>query len=78
MPRKSSPRRPRAARPATYAQLQEARAELRKTMADLADLSDRFTKITDIQFQRIAQIQAELDEVRSAWTKPMARRRRNS
>jgi hypothetical protein len=77
MPRKSSPRLLKAPRHATYAQLQEARAELRKTIADLDDLSDRFTKITDIQFQRIAQIQAELDEVRTAWTRP-ARRRKSS
>jgi hypothetical protein len=73
MARKPSRRVPR---PATYAQLQEARAELRKTVADLNDLSARFVKITDIQFERIAQIQAELDEVRTAWTRPVVRRQK--
>jgi DNA repair exonuclease SbcCD ATPase subunit len=75
MARKPARRLPRAPRLATYAQLQEARAELRKTMAALDDLTERFTKITDIQFERIAQIQAELDEVRTAWTRPAARRK---
>jgi hypothetical protein len=75
MARKPSPRLRRVPRPATYAELQETRAELRKTMAALNGLAERFTKITDIQFERIAQIQAELDEVRTAWTKPVKRRR---
>jgi hypothetical protein len=75
MVRKSSrrpptPRRPKIVvvpRPATY-------EELREAMADIDALTERFTKITDLQFQRIAQMQAELDEVRAAWTK--ARRRK--
>ena len=33
-------------------------------------------KALDVQFQRIAQLQAELDVVRSAWTKNAHRRRR--
>ena len=70
MARKSSHRLSKVPRPATYAQLQEARAELRETIAHVRDLAERFTKITDIQFERIAQIQAELDEVRTAWTRP--------
>jgi hypothetical protein len=75
MARKLSPRLPKVPRPATIAQLQETRAELQKTMAALDDLAERFTKITDIQFERIAQIQAELDEVRTAWAKPVRRRK---
>ncbi len=37
-------------------------------------LSD-ILKALDVQFQRIAQLQAELDVVRSAWTKNAHRRR---
>lgn len=30
-------------------------------------------KTLDLQFQRIAQLQAEFDQIRSAWTKPAKR-----
>ena len=66
MARKSSRRPPRLA---THAQLQEVRADLRKTVADFTDLAERFEKFTTIQLERIAQIQVELDEVRFASTK---------
>jgi len=79
MARKSSRRALRPPRPATYAQLQEVRADLRRTMGDFIDLAERFEKFTTIQLERIAQIQAELDDVRSAWTRttPNPQRTRN-
>jgi hypothetical protein len=56
--------------------MQEVRALLRQSIADFDALAERFTKVTDIQFERIAQMQAELDEVRTAWMlKPKAKPR---
>jgi hypothetical protein len=77
MARKVS-RRPRSSpKFATRADVQEVRALLRQSMADFDALAERFTKVTDIQFERMAQIQAELDEVRTAWLlKPNAKRRK--
>lgn len=64
--------------PATYAELAEMRAELRQAVADLDALAQRFTTITDIQFERIAQVQAELEKVRSASMRPPLQRRKKS
>jgi len=51
---------------------------LRRAMVNFTDLTERFNKFTEIQIERIAQIQAELDEVRSAWTRRTRRRRKDS
>jgi hypothetical protein len=34
----------------------------------------RMQRTLDLQFQRIAQLQAEFDQIRSAWTKTAVRR----
>jgi hypothetical protein len=42
---------------------------MRSSTAELASTVDKCWRDLEVQFERIAQIQAELDEIRSAWTK---------
>lgn len=41
--------------------------ELRAVLAPLASIEERNTRELEIQFKRIAQIQAELDDIKRAW-----------
>jgi hypothetical protein len=41
--------------------------ELRKALAPLTSSEERNTRELEIQFKRIAQIQAELDDIKRAW-----------
>jgi len=64
MPRKTS-RRPRAHRYATKADI----AEIHRIFGERKDWLEKLERTCATQFARIAQIQAELDEIRNAWTK---------
>jgi hypothetical protein len=53
--------------------LAPTRAEVNQMKADL----EEFRTQLNLQFKRIAQMQAELDHIRSAWVRsPMAERRK--
>ena len=47
---------------------------VRKEFEALRQRMDDCRRDLDVEFTRIAQIQAELDQVRKAWTMPKARR----
>jgi hypothetical protein len=63
----------RSSRPATHAELRELRRLVRDSTAELTTAVERCLRDLEIQFKRIAQIQTELDEIRSVWSR---RRRR--
>jgi ribosome-associated translation inhibitor RaiA len=46
-------------------------AALKKVEQNAADL-ERHTRDLDVQFKRIAQVQADLDEIKRAWTRVKA------
>jgi hypothetical protein len=51
-----------------------ARGDIINDIKSRLEASDQeIRRILDIQFQRIAQLQAELDEVRRAWTRTKPR-----
>jgi hypothetical protein len=51
-------------------------AEIYRIFAQRKEWLERLEHTCDIQFARIAQIQAELDEIRRAWTRIPSRRSR--
>ena len=59
----------RPSSPVTRSAFEELRRTMRSSTAELASTVDKCCRDLEVQFERIAQIQAELDEIRSAWTK---------
>jgi hypothetical protein len=56
------------------AEIQKALADLRTRLEQVDELSHRNRRDLEIQFQRIAQMQVELDQIRAAWLKPLPRK----
>lgn len=69
MPKRRRPRRPQSQNTAP------ASAFGRTELLRLTELVEQNRRDSIVQFQRIAQIQAELDEIRRAWER-MGRRKR--
>jgi hypothetical protein len=75
MPRRT-PARSRATPYVTHHEFRREVAAVRRTFDERKALIEDLQKTCTIQFQRIAQIQAELDEIRGAWLKVRQRPKR--